>query len=109
MLLAKELFHSRLHAFIHLDERRPGAFETFARQFLRRVETLFAPDGDFARRVVEHVDDCSSRRESAHSLSVRFQCQEHIAKFERTDVRCYSLEWWSRNISGVWSKRRRIE
>jgi hypothetical protein len=38
----------RLHAFVHLDERRPGAFETFARQFLRRINAEFAADGDLA-------------------------------------------------------------
>jgi len=27
--------------FIHFDERRPGAFETFARNFLRRVDAEF--------------------------------------------------------------------
>ena len=47
-----------VHRFFHLDKRRPGAFETFARQFVRRVEAEFAADGDFAgggkvtRRVV---------------------------------------------------------
>lgn len=37
---AKKLFHLRLHAFIHLDERRPFAFETFARNFLRRADAF---------------------------------------------------------------------
>ena len=32
----------RLHRSIHLDERRPGAFEAFARNFLRRVDAEFA-------------------------------------------------------------------
>src|SRR5262245_65707178 len=51
---------------------------------------------------------CSSRRESAHSFSDWFQWQEHIAKFERTHVRCYRSEWWPRNLSGVWSERGQI-
>jgi len=34
--------------FAHFDQRRPGAFETFARQFLRRANAGFAADGDFA-------------------------------------------------------------
>ena len=42
---SKELFHLRLHHGIHLDERRPGAFETFARQFLRRINAEFAAAG----------------------------------------------------------------
>ena len=52
---AKELFHLRLYRGIHLDERRPGAFEDFARQFLCRINAEFAAAGDFAGRVVEHV------------------------------------------------------
>ncbi len=52
---SKKLFHLRLHRGIHLDERRPGAFEAFAGEFLRRVEAEFAAAGDFTRRVVEHV------------------------------------------------------
>ena len=51
----QNVFHLRLHAFIHLDQRRPRAFESFAGNFLRGVKTHFAPNGDFARRVVEHV------------------------------------------------------
>ena len=38
-----------------VDERRPGAFEAFARQFLRRINAEFAAAGDFAGGVVEHV------------------------------------------------------
>ena len=34
---------------------RPGAFETFAWQFLRRVNAEFAAAGDFAGGVVQHV------------------------------------------------------
>ena len=52
---AEKLFHLRLHRFIHANQRRPGAFETFARNFLRRVNAELAADGDFAGRVVEHV------------------------------------------------------
>ena len=54
-LLIQEFFHLRLHRFIHLDQRWPGAFETFAGNFLRRVNAQLAAAGDFARRVVEHV------------------------------------------------------
>ena len=52
---SEKLFHLRLHRRIHLDERRPGAFETFAGNFLRRINAEFAATGDFARGVVEHV------------------------------------------------------
>ena len=43
----------RLHRGIHLDERRPGAFEAFARKFFRRVNDEFAAAGDLACGVVE--------------------------------------------------------
>jgi len=49
------LFHLRLHHFIHLDERRPGAFETFARNLLRRVDAGLAAAVGFDRGVVEQV------------------------------------------------------
>ncbi len=34
----RAIVHLCLHRSIHLDERRPGAFEPFAWEFLRRVE-----------------------------------------------------------------------
>jgi len=37
LLRIEKCFHLCLHAFIHLDERRLGAFETFAGEFLCRV------------------------------------------------------------------------
>ena len=37
----------RFHRGIHLDQRRPGAFEAFARNFLRPVDAEFAAAGDF--------------------------------------------------------------
>ncbi len=51
----KRFSHLRLHRGIHLDERRPGAFETFTGKFLRRVNAEFAAAGDFPGGVVEHV------------------------------------------------------
>jgi hypothetical protein len=44
---------------MNLDERRPRAFEAFAGQFLCRVDAQSAADGDFARRVVEHIGRAS--------------------------------------------------
>ena len=55
MVSTKKLFHLRLHRRIHLDERRLGALEVFAGEFLRRVNAEFAAAGDFAGGVVEHV------------------------------------------------------
>jgi len=67
LLWIEKLLHLRFNAFIDLDERRPplsesfvptrrpGTFETFAGQFLRRVEAELAADGDFDRCVVELV------------------------------------------------------
>ena len=40
----EKLFHLRLHRRIHLDERRPRAFEAFAGEFLGRVDAEFAAD-----------------------------------------------------------------
>jgi hypothetical protein len=40
-----------LHRCIHLDERRPRAFETFAGNFLRRVKAALAAAGNCARRM----------------------------------------------------------
>ena len=66
-LTFETLFHLRLHAFIHLDERepslsesfgltrRPVAFEGFAGKFLGRVNAEPAAAGDFAGRVVEDI------------------------------------------------------
>ena len=41
---------------IHPDERRPGAFEAFAGEFLRRVNAEFIAAGDFAGGMFEHVE-----------------------------------------------------
>ena len=41
------------HGFIHFDKRWPGALETFAGKFLRRIYGEFAAAGDFAGGVVE--------------------------------------------------------
>jgi len=49
------LFHLRLYRRIHLDERRPGAFEAFAGEFFRRDNAQLPAAGDFAGGVVEHV------------------------------------------------------
>src|SRR5262245_26311654 len=51
----EKLLHLRLHAFIHLDQWRPRAFEAFAGEFFRRINAQFAADGDFAGGVVEHI------------------------------------------------------
>jgi len=50
------LFHLRFYRRIHLDDRRLGAFEPFAGEFLRRVETELATAGDFADGVIKHVE-----------------------------------------------------
>ena len=47
--ISKQGIYFCLHRFIHLDERRPGAFETFAGNFLGRVDVYFA------RRLIERV------------------------------------------------------
>jgi len=51
----KKLFVRIFYRFIHLDQRRPGAIETFSGQFLRRVNFETAAAGDFDGGVVEHV------------------------------------------------------
>ena len=37
LLRVEKFFHLRLHRFVHFDQRWPRAFETFAGNFLRRV------------------------------------------------------------------------
>jgi hypothetical protein len=37
------------HFFAHINQRRPGAFESFAGEFLRRVNAQLAAAGDHAR------------------------------------------------------------
>ena len=59
-------FHLRLHRFIHLDQRRPGAFETFAGNFLGRVRFHFF----FARRFIVCVAASASRSTGMVSLSL---------------------------------------
>ena len=49
----EKLVDPHLHAFIHHDERWPGAFETFTRNFLRRINAEFAAARDFAGGMVE--------------------------------------------------------
>jgi hypothetical protein len=46
--VSKERIDPGPHAFIHPDERRPGTFEAFTGQFLRRVNAEFAAAGNFA-------------------------------------------------------------
>ena len=41
-VITEELFYLCFHCRLHLDERRPGAFETFAGEFLRRVAAQLA-------------------------------------------------------------------
>ena len=55
MIFHEHCIYFLSHGFIHLDQRRPGAFEAFARNFLRRVNAEFAAAGDFAGGVVKHV------------------------------------------------------
>jgi len=52
---SKKLFHLRLHRRFHLDERRPGAFEAFAGELIRRVNAQLAADGDFAAGGIDGV------------------------------------------------------
>ena len=78
-LTFETLFHLRLHTFIHLDERRPGAFETFAGNFLRRVNAQLAAAGDFARRMVEHVGRAFGEEAVALWVSVGGEMEQHLA------------------------------
>src|SRR5665213_4439401 len=53
--VVKKSSHLRLHRFIHFTKRRPFALETFARQFLCRVDAHFCADGEFGCRVIQHI------------------------------------------------------
>src|ERR1035441_8431631 len=72
------------HAFIHLDQRRPGAFETFAGQYLRRVRFHFF----LARRFTDCVAASASRSTGMVSLSLaRFaaillRSEEHTSELQ---------------------------
>ena len=68
------------HRLIHLDERRPGAFETFAGNFLRRVKTHFAANGDFAGGVVKHVGRAFGEDAVALRISVGREMEQHFAR-----------------------------
>ena len=68
------------HRLIHLDERRPGAFETFAGNFLRRVKTHFAAAGDFAGRVVKHVGRAFGEEAVALRIGVGREMEQHFAR-----------------------------
>ena len=78
----------RLHAFIHLDERRPGAFETFAGNFLRRVNAQLAAAGDFARRVVEHVGRAFGENAVALRIGVGREMEQHFARVVQNSFQC---------------------
>ncbi len=69
----------RLHRLIHLDERRPRAFETFAGNFLCRVNAELAAAGDFARRVVEHVGRAFGEDAVALRIGVGREMEQHFA------------------------------
>ena len=74
-----ELFHLRLHRGIHLDQRRPGAFEAFAGNFLRRINAKFAAAGDFAGGVVEHVGRAFGEEAVALRVGVGAEAEEDFA------------------------------
>ena len=79
MATAEKFFHLRLHVFIHLDERRPGAFETFAGEFLRRVDAEFAAAGDFAGGVIQHVGRAFGEDAVALRIDVGAGAEEDVA------------------------------
>jgi len=65
--------------FIHFNQRRPGAFEAFAGNFLRRVYAEFAADGDFAGGVVEHVGRAFGEEAVALRVGVGAEAEEDSA------------------------------
>jgi len=75
ILFVEQRIHSLSHGLIHLDERRPGAFEAFAGESFRRINAKFAAAGDFARRVVEHVGWAFGEEAVALRVGVRGESQ----------------------------------
>ena len=75
----KQLLHLRLHRRVHLDEWRPGAFEAFALQFLRRINAEFAAAGDFTGGVVEHVGRTFGEDAVALRVGVGAEAEEDFA------------------------------
>ena len=67
------------HRFVHADQRRPRALETFAGNFLRRVDAEFAADGDFAGGVVEHVGRAFGEDAVALRIGVGAETEEDFA------------------------------
>src|SRR6266852_7759944 len=51
----EELVDFLSDVFIHPDQWRPLAFETFAGKFRGGVDAEFAPGGELARRVIQHI------------------------------------------------------
>ena len=68
----QEFFHLRLHPFIHLDQRRPGAlksspdsfFVAFISEGIAPLTLILSPDGG------EEIRSCVNRCWSAASLSL---------------------------------------
>src|SRR5205809_1035410 len=72
-------FHFRLHGLIHLDQRWPGAFESFAGEFFCRVNAEFAADGDFARRMIQNVRWTLGEDAVALGIRIGAQTEQHFA------------------------------
>jgi hypothetical protein len=67
------------YVFAHLDQRRLGVFETFARQLFRRVYAEFAAAGDFASGMVDHVGRAISEETAALRIGVGAEVEEDFA------------------------------
>src|SRR4051812_1084 len=65
--------------FGHADQRRPFAFETFAGEFFRRVETELGAHREFARGVIENVSRTLCKNTVALRISVRAQAEKNVA------------------------------
>ena len=75
---SEQRVHFLPHVFIHANQRRPRAFEAFARNFLRRVNAGFAAAGDFTGGVVEHVGRAFG--ESLRTAIMLSRCRSVLAQ-----------------------------
>src|SRR5713226_8032534 len=75
----EELVNFLSDVFIHPDQGRPFAFETFAGKFRGGVDAEFAPRGELARRVIQHVGRAAREQAVALWIGVGAKVEKDLA------------------------------
>lgn len=70
----EQVTDSPLDLFVHAHQRRPGASEILAGEFLRRVNGEFVAAGDFAGGTVEHVGRTFGEEAVVLRIGVGYSC-----------------------------------